>query len=288
MTTITLWKSSLDEQIKFTLNDLSHLLVMWTTGSGKTVIRNRIIWEILLQNNYKNISLVVTDFFKEFKWIFEKSNSVKVCNTVSEFDNYLDFILRDLWQREIFLKKTEYTTLEEYNTDIEKWKYKWKPLWEMTFQEKKELDSWRYRFWEKISDTIVIIDEFQLIQNKEMINKIDEILIKWKNVGIKMIIFWQFFSEDFSNKIMSKIPNIVFTKTVLWISSVYKEKIHNIDESLYFRWYGECLCYWDIFKRSIKYPLQENIAIRWRIELLSQEELSNIVDIYNTTNSYLN
>lgn len=288
MTTINLGRSSLDEQIKFTLRDLTHLLVLWSSWSWKSVTKYRILWDILLQNTNKDVFLIVTDFMRieTLGRVFEETDSIKFCTSLESLDSQLDYVQYASELRRTFLSWIDYKSVDDYNKDIERWRYKNKNLYDLSLQEKKSYDVGEIKFWEKIKSIIVVLDEFQVVHNKQStFEKVETLLNVWGNLDIKFILIWQYSQNSFPSSILSSFQNIICMKIFVDLRNLIE--IENLHETLSFRWYGECLFYWDIFKSSIQYPLEKNRAIRWRINFISQEELKNIVDIFNTRSKYL-
>lgn len=101
-------------------NCKENLFVCGSSRQGKSASLLYIIVNLLLKN--KNIELILMDCFKKKFKMFEKLNNVKVCNTINNINNALDYVLDEIsirYKLELFKNKPLFIILDEFQATID-------------------------------------------------------------------------------------------------------------------------------------------------------------------------
>lgn len=272
---------------------MTHLLIIWQSGSGKTIVQNRILWNLLEETTSRTLDLYLISPLSREDSILNRIESLKVPVGIDRisWEKILDEVYKENINRYEFLEKNGYESVDSYNNDIKNKRIITKNWYiyldKLSVSDKKERDTKYFRFWDEIKTGVLMIDEFHVVDFFENKNKLISLLEQSRKANIHIIICVQDTSSSFF-KICSKNikTNIILKLNSIKSESTLKSKISNLEEATFLRGYWECLLFWNCFMWKTKFSIDEKYAIRWNF--LYYSELEKAIEIHNHKSTFIN
>lgn len=215
------------------LNKMPHLMIVGSTGTGKTSFLHLIIFFILTFIPNNSIEIFIIDPKRNEFNIYNSVNYIKaIASTLEEIEEMIEFIFNEMNRRFNIFAECSCRSLEEWNKNNRK----------------------------KIPNMILIFDEFSEIINinKNVVNKFYSIIRMSRTAGIYCIISTQRATADIINgnirtniinRISFKVKNMLESKIATGVSGAENLKkpgeilFMDADEDVHFR---SLLPYFDI------------------------------------------